>query len=974
MNRSSKVIGLVCSFAAALALSSGRALAEEPDGALTAIRRETVQASTLDADPMAEAMADEQGPSDSVVSPTLAYSAHVIGADDVEASGDGFAGTTGKGEHLDTLTVSLGRGNSGDVTVSLLNNGSWSDWAGDGTPVGVSDTPFEGLKVRLTEELSHNYSIWYRVHSSEFGWLGWAHDGEEAGSTGYARYVEAVEIRFVAKGDAVPGSEANAFLDAANELPKINYAAHVATIGWQAGVSFDESKLDSVPMAGTTGRSLSMEALSASISWLGHGGGVEVRSHVQDYGWQPWAEGTTGTTGRSKRVEAIELRLTGEAAQKYDVYYRVHSACYGWLGWTSNGLPAGTCGKSKGIEAVQIMLVSKEGGSAPDTSAASYVGDEEGVSSSGVYINNSVAAASPDGLVGKDDAGVPLRSVSFSLTNQIVAGSVRYRGYQQGSGWQSDFTSDGAQLDGSNDGHALQAIQLVLAGDAADKYDLWYRVYDADGGWMGWTSNGATAGVEGNSNGIRAVQVKLANKGETAPGDTSAPSATGDVVEPSIFYQAHIANEGWQQAVSGGSQAGTTGRSLGLQGLRVWAAGPVEGAVEFSAHIANVGWQDYCDASSYAGTVGHGIPIQAVKLRLTGNLADSYDIYYRVHASNVGWLGWAKDDEAAGSVGFNNGIEAIEIKLVKKGDEAPASDAPAVLEASVAGSAHVQDYGWMDEASGTSVVIGTSGQSKRLEAFKLGLSSTVGGGISYSAHVQDIGWQRAVSDGQEAGTDGLGKRVECVKLSLTGEAAKYYDIWYRAYVQDYGWLDWTCNGGQAGTSGIGFRLEQLQVKIRLKGTGAPGPTARSFTDQPPIPADQAQMNARAQGYWSNTPWLLMVNTSTCRVGVYRGSQGVWSQFAYWQCSPGAPSTPTVLGQYTVQGKGFSFGSGYTCYYYTQFYRDYLFHSVLYYQNTYRIMDGRLGQNLSHGCVRMDINCAKWIYDNIPYGTKVVTYR
>jgi hypothetical protein len=27
----------------------------------------------------------------------------------------------------------------------------------------------------------------------------------------------------------------------------------------------------------------------------------------------------------------------------------------------------------------------------------------------------------------------------------------------------------------------------------------------------------------------------------------------------------------------------------------------------------------------------------------------------------------------------------------------------------------------------------------------------------------------------------------------------------------------------------------------------------------------------------------------------------------------------------------------------------------------------------HGCVRMDINDAKWIYDNMPYGTTVVVY-
>ena len=30
-------------------------------------------------------------------------------------------------------------------------------------------------------------------------------------------------------------------------------------------------------------------------------------------------------------------------------------------------------------------------------------------------------------------------------------------------------------------------------------------------------------------------------------------------------------------------------------------------------------------------------------------------------------------------------------------------------------------------------------------------------------------------------------------------------------------------------------------------------------------------------------------------------------------------------------------------------------------------------HLSHGCVRMDINNAKWIYDTIPSGSTVVVY-
>lgn len=38
-----------------------------------------------------------------------------------------------------------------------------------------------------------------------------------------------------------------------------------------------------------------------------------------------------------------------------------------------------------------------------------------------------------------------------------------------------------------------------------------------------------------------------------------------------------------------------------------------------------------------------------------------------------------------------------------------------------------------------------------------------------------------------------------------------------------------------------------------------------------------------------------------------------------------------------------------------------------------LKDGRLGINASHGCVRLAIDDAKWIYDNIPSKTKVVVY-
>ncbi|HHT77586.1 MAG TPA: hypothetical protein GXZ67_06870, partial [Clostridiaceae bacterium] len=41
--------------------------------------------------------------------------------------------------------------------------------------------------------------------------------------------------------------------------------------------------------------------------------------------------------GRSLRLEGIKILLTGDMANHFDVYYRVHIQDYGWLGWAKNG-------------------------------------------------------------------------------------------------------------------------------------------------------------------------------------------------------------------------------------------------------------------------------------------------------------------------------------------------------------------------------------------------------------------------------------------------------------------------------------------------------------------------------------------------------------------------------------------------------------------------------------------------------------
>lgn len=137
--------------------------------------------------------------------------------------------------------------------------------------------------------------------------------------------------------------------------------------------------------------------------------------------------------------------------------------------------------------------------------------------------------------------------------------------------------------------------------------------------------------------------------------------------------------------------------------------------------------------------------------------------------------------------------------------------------------------------------------------------------------------------------------------------------------------------------------------------------------------DSSSMNSYAQGYSSSTKYLIMVDRKACVVGIYYGSRGNWTQQYAWPCALGKAATPTVGGEFNVGGKGYYFDSGNSrCYYYTQFKGNYLFHSVLYNKNG-TLQDGRVGIPLSHGCVRLEIGNAKWIYDNIPSGTHVVVY-
>lgn len=600
-----------------------------------------------------------------------------------------------------------------------------------------------------------------------------------------------------------------------SEQPSISYRTHVSNIGWQKNVADGE-------VSGTTGRSLSVEALAVQLEDIE--GSVSYRAHVSNIGWQnSVVDGeTAGTTGRSLPVEAIEIELTGAAAETYDVYYRVHSANVGWLGWTENGKPAGTAGKSLAVEAVEIQLLSK-GQQPEDYGTPAF---QEKLVSYQAHVSNigwqdSVADGATAGTTGRS---LGVEALQVSLSSSIYNGAIACQSYVEHAGWQN--AAGRGQVSGTTgQGLPIQAIRLTLSGDVAQTYDVYYRVHASSIGWMGWVANGASAGTVGRGLAVEAVQIQLVEKG------TAAPEGSGSGFDaPTISAQGHVQNIGWQAPQTGDATIGTTGKSYALEAFCLNVnSGDLGGSVVYQAHVTNIGWQSEVADGALAGTTGRSLAVQAVRMKLTGELEQTYDLYYRVHSAEFGWLDWACNGASAGTANCNLQAEAVQIALMPKGSAAPGSTNMPFRDVACSYSASVMGSGWLDSVSLRSAA-GTTGKGVPIDQMSVALGDmTTAGGVEYRVHSANIGWQDFVADGAAAGA--AGNQIEALSIRLAGDAAQFFDIYYRTHVAKIGWLGWASNGENAGTSSLGLGVEAYQVYIVPKGTAAPGSTSDAYRDK-----------------------------------------------------------------------------------------------------------------------------------------------
>ena len=279
----------------------------------------------------------------------------------------------------------------------------------------------------------------------------------------------------------------------------VRYAVHIQTYGDSQGFV----KADQV--AGTTEKAKRLEAIRIELTGNEYSGNVVYRTHVQTLGWQNYASNglESGSRGLGKRLEGIEIYLTGEVANDYDIQYKVHIQSIGWTDWVKNGVFAGTTGKAKRLEAIRIKLVPKT----------------QIVRNSITYTTHCqkygwLSWVQQGKTSGTTNEAKRLEAISIKLTGNEYSGGVMYKTHVQTYGWEKNYSMDGAASGTTNQAKRLEAIEIKLYGEIECKYDIYYRVHAQTFGWLGWAKNGQKAGTSKMSKRLEAIEIKLVPKGD----------------------------------------------------------------------------------------------------------------------------------------------------------------------------------------------------------------------------------------------------------------------------------------------------------------------------------------------------------------------------------------------------------------------------------------------------------------------------
>ena len=421
---------------------------------------------------------------------------------------------------------------------------------------------------------------------------------------------------------------------------------------------------------------------------------------------------------------------------------------------------------------------------------------------------------------GTTGRSLDLYQIKISLANTVKSAKLSAKVYSDGKWLTYDKITANTEI--GNSDKALQIVNFNLRNQAG--YRLQYRVHSADIGWQAWVNQGQNAGISGKN--IQAIDFKLVRNNSIT------------ITKPSIYYQAHISENGWLDYVGDSEIAGDIEKSYVLEAFKIGIDNISDYQLNVKIYDKVNGWINYDNVKgdTIIGSTGKSLSLQAINVILNNN--DGYKLQYRTYLSNQGWSDWTNQGSVSGVTSGNNEIKAIMFRIIKdlsitgvtlnKQETTLVKGTSETLKATINPSDTTDSkvLTWTTSDSKVATVDSNGKVTGVLEG-KATITVRTSNGktasckvavvqqepeLIYQAHVADYGWLKTVSDGETAGTTGKNKQMEAIKINLINNVYKG-TVSYSTHVADYGWMSWTDNGETAGTEGKNKQMEAIKIKL-----------------------------------------------------------------------------------------------------------------------------------------------------------------
>lgn len=150
--------------------------------------------------------------------------------------------------------------------------------------------------------------------------------------------------------------------------------------------------------------------------------------------------------------------------------------------------------------------------------------------------------------------------------------------------------------------------------------------------------------------------------------ETAALShARTDLPDIDVLYGIHSYGGEWSNFFADNSY-GMAPMGSYLTAIRATLRGQPEdmtGTIEYSVNLSGSGWLDWCSNAEEAGAADGEMALEAIRLRLTGDLAEYYEVFYSVLQDNA-WTDWVKNEEEAGVSGAGLHMDGVRMSVVPR--------------------------------------------------------------------------------------------------------------------------------------------------------------------------------------------------------------------------------------------------------------------------------------------------------------------